>query len=259
MGLFTSSLAVFVVWLCSAGNTESPCAGSWLSSTRLYMITRASAGSGWVMRGVCPLSAPCCHHWSVRRNRREVWLSSHSRSGRLTACGVSASRWRQNGVSVASHLHAAPLTLTRSHLADVVGWMHKWMLVFLITTFVTRWQKMEAAYYDNIIEQQRIEPEFFRMGFYGRKFPFFLRVRLAVMWPPTPPHFPLHPSPTASDTLRNPLMLLSHAEEGDDVGHSGDKKNCQSGQIQWSWIHLCWSSLTAGCVWFTLHLVCVFT
>lgn len=37
---------------------------------------------------------------------------------------------------------------------------------------------MEAAYYDNIIEQQRIEPEFFRMGFYGRKFPFFLRVRL---------------------------------------------------------------------------------
>ncbi|TKS77735.1 Dedicator of cytokinesis protein 3 [Collichthys lucidus] len=36
-------------------------------------------------------------------------------------------------------------------------------------------QKMEAAYYDNIIEQQRIEPEFFRMGFYGRKFPFFLR------------------------------------------------------------------------------------
>uniref|UniRef100_A0A4W5MY44 Dedicator of cytokinesis 3 n=1 Tax=Hucho hucho TaxID=62062 RepID=A0A4W5MY44_9TELE len=36
-------------------------------------------------------------------------------------------------------------------------------------------RKMEAAYYDNIIEQQRIEPEFFRMGFYGRKYPFFLR------------------------------------------------------------------------------------
>uniref|UniRef100_M4AMW0 Dedicator of cytokinesis 3 n=1 Tax=Xiphophorus maculatus TaxID=8083 RepID=M4AMW0_XIPMA len=36
-------------------------------------------------------------------------------------------------------------------------------------------RKMEAAYYDNIIEQQRIEPEFFKMGFYGRKFPFFLR------------------------------------------------------------------------------------
>lgn len=43
--------------------------------------------------------------------------------------------------------------------------------------FLLLWQKMEAAYYDNIIEQQRIEPEFFRMGFYGRKFPFFLRVR----------------------------------------------------------------------------------
>ncbi len=37
-------------------------------------------------------------------------------------------------------------------------------------------QKMEAAYYDNIMEQQRLEPEFFRVGFYGRKFPFFLRV-----------------------------------------------------------------------------------
>ncbi|XP_028841844.1 dedicator of cytokinesis protein 3-like [Denticeps clupeoides] len=36
-------------------------------------------------------------------------------------------------------------------------------------------RKMEASYYDNIIEQQRVEPEFFRMGFYGRKFPFFLR------------------------------------------------------------------------------------
>lgn len=35
---------------------------------------------------------------------------------------------------------------------------------------------MEAAYYDNIMEQQRLEPEFFRVGFYGRKFPFFLRV-----------------------------------------------------------------------------------
>uniref|UniRef100_A0A6Q2WTE7 Dedicator of cytokinesis 3 n=1 Tax=Esox lucius TaxID=8010 RepID=A0A6Q2WTE7_ESOLU len=39
-------------------------------------------------------------------------------------------------------------------------------------------RKMEAAYYDNIMEQQRLEPEFFRVGFYGRKFPFFLRVNL---------------------------------------------------------------------------------
>uniref|UniRef100_A0A4W3GX96 Dedicator of cytokinesis 3 n=1 Tax=Callorhinchus milii TaxID=7868 RepID=A0A4W3GX96_CALMI len=36
-------------------------------------------------------------------------------------------------------------------------------------------RKMEAAYYDNIMEQQRLEPEFFRVGFYGRKFPFYLR------------------------------------------------------------------------------------
>uniref|UniRef100_A0A3P8W8S1 Dedicator of cytokinesis 3 n=1 Tax=Cynoglossus semilaevis TaxID=244447 RepID=A0A3P8W8S1_CYNSE len=36
-------------------------------------------------------------------------------------------------------------------------------------------RKMEAAYYDYIMEQQRLEPEFFRVGFYGRKFPFFLR------------------------------------------------------------------------------------
>uniref|UniRef100_A0A6I8N700 Dedicator of cytokinesis 3 n=1 Tax=Ornithorhynchus anatinus TaxID=9258 RepID=A0A6I8N700_ORNAN len=36
-------------------------------------------------------------------------------------------------------------------------------------------RKMEATYYDNIVEQQRLEPEFFRIGFYGRKFPFFLR------------------------------------------------------------------------------------
>lgn len=34
---------------------------------------------------------------------------------------------------------------------------------------------MEASYYDSIMEQQRLEPEFFRVGFYGRKFPFFLR------------------------------------------------------------------------------------
>ncbi|XP_043933928.1 dedicator of cytokinesis protein 3 [Protopterus annectens] len=36
-------------------------------------------------------------------------------------------------------------------------------------------RKMEAAFYDHIMEQQRLEPEFFRVGFYGKKFPFFLR------------------------------------------------------------------------------------
>ncbi|XP_061689804.1 dedicator of cytokinesis protein 3 isoform X3 [Syngnathoides biaculeatus] len=36
-------------------------------------------------------------------------------------------------------------------------------------------RKLEAAYFDHIMEHQRLEPEFFRVGFYGRKFPFFLR------------------------------------------------------------------------------------
>ncbi|XP_049589605.1 dedicator of cytokinesis protein 3 isoform X3 [Syngnathus scovelli] len=36
-------------------------------------------------------------------------------------------------------------------------------------------QKLEAAYFDDIMEQQRLEPKFFRVGFYGRMFPFFLR------------------------------------------------------------------------------------
>lgn len=37
-------------------------------------------------------------------------------------------------------------------------------------------QMMEASLYDKIMDQQRLEPEFFRVGFYGKKFPFFLRV-----------------------------------------------------------------------------------
>uniref|UniRef100_A0A8B9LIR9 Dedicator of cytokinesis 4b n=1 Tax=Astyanax mexicanus TaxID=7994 RepID=A0A8B9LIR9_ASTMX len=36
--------------------------------------------------------------------------------------------------------------------------------------------KMRASLYDKIMDQQRLEPEFFRVGFYGKKFPFFLRV-----------------------------------------------------------------------------------
>lgn len=36
---------------------ESPCAGSWRSSTRLYTIIRASAGYGWVTSAVRPLPA----------------------------------------------------------------------------------------------------------------------------------------------------------------------------------------------------------
>lgn len=40
---------------------------------------------------------------------------------------------------------------------------------------------MEASLYDKIMDQQRLEPEFFRVGFYGKKFPFFLRVKNPLM------------------------------------------------------------------------------
>ncbi|XP_036373486.1 dedicator of cytokinesis protein 4-like isoform X3 [Megalops cyprinoides] len=40
---------------------------------------------------------------------------------------------------------------------------------------LSKMRMMEASLYDKIMDQQRLEPEFFRVGFYGRKFPFFLR------------------------------------------------------------------------------------
>ncbi|XP_078272813.1 dedicator of cytokinesis protein 4-like isoform X4 [Rhinoraja longicauda] len=40
---------------------------------------------------------------------------------------------------------------------------------------LSKMRMMEAAFYDKIMDQQRLEPEFFRVGFYGKKFPFFLR------------------------------------------------------------------------------------
>lgn len=40
---------------------------------------------------------------------------------------------------------------------------------------------MEASLYDKIMDQQRLEPEFFRVGFYGKKFPFFLRVKTHII------------------------------------------------------------------------------
>ncbi|XP_030621101.1 dedicator of cytokinesis protein 4 [Chanos chanos] len=40
---------------------------------------------------------------------------------------------------------------------------------------LSKMRMMEASLYDKIMNQQRLEPEFFRVGFYGRKFPFFLR------------------------------------------------------------------------------------
>uniref|UniRef100_A0A674K0Z6 Dedicator of cytokinesis 4 n=1 Tax=Terrapene triunguis TaxID=2587831 RepID=A0A674K0Z6_9SAUR len=41
---------------------------------------------------------------------------------------------------------------------------------------LSKLRMMEASLYDKIMDQQRLEPEFFRVGFYGKKFPFFLRV-----------------------------------------------------------------------------------
>lgn len=124
---------------------ESPSAASWLSSTRLYMITRVSAGYGWVNpRPPAPL------------------ISKQSLLLCFLLCGLS-SIWHQRRRS--NHLHR-PAHIGKNSMKS------------LLIVFLALWQKMEAAYYDNIIEQQRIEPEFFRMGFYGRKFPFFLRVRL---------------------------------------------------------------------------------
>ncbi|XP_043944609.1 dedicator of cytokinesis protein 4 isoform X2 [Protopterus annectens] len=40
---------------------------------------------------------------------------------------------------------------------------------------LSKMRMMEATLYDKIMDQQRLEPEFFRVGFYGKKFPFFLR------------------------------------------------------------------------------------
>uniref|UniRef100_A0A673JR81 Dedicator of cytokinesis protein 4-like n=1 Tax=Sinocyclocheilus rhinocerous TaxID=307959 RepID=A0A673JR81_9TELE len=40
---------------------------------------------------------------------------------------------------------------------------------------LSKMRMMEASLYDKIMNQQRLEPEFFRVGFYGKKFPFFLR------------------------------------------------------------------------------------
>lgn len=49
---------------------------------------------------------------------------------------------------------------------------------FLISHLIIFCQMMEASLYDKIMDQQRLEPEFFRVGFYGKKFPFFLRVKM---------------------------------------------------------------------------------
>ncbi|PNJ32384.1 DOCK3 isoform 2 [Pongo abelii] len=62
------------------------------------------------------------------------------------------------------------------HYPSQTEWQRKEGLCRKIIHYFNKGKKMEASYYDNIMEQQRLEPEFFRVGFYGRKFPFFLRI-----------------------------------------------------------------------------------
>ncbi|KAJ6656254.1 hypothetical protein lerEdw1_003982 [Lerista edwardsae] len=54
-------------------------------------------------------------------------------------------------------------------------WQRKEYLHLTIIQNFDRGKMMEASLYDKIMDQQRLEPEFFRVGFYGKKFPFFLR------------------------------------------------------------------------------------
>ncbi len=159
------------VCLCSAGNMESLSAGSLLSSMRLYMIIRASAGYGWVK------SCVLCLYALIIEPAFSVMLQGVTSAPSVIViliCGAK-SLWHQTQCSD----YLCTPTLLRKWEEDSVMCVIKSLLIVtpLHVFFILR-QKMEAAYYDNIIEQQRIEPEFFRMGFYGRKFPFFLRVRL---------------------------------------------------------------------------------
>lgn len=55
---------------------------------------------------------------------------------------------------------------------------HFYLLLIFNTAPYFFGQMMEASLYDKIMDQQRLEPEFFRVGFYGKKFPFFLRVKM---------------------------------------------------------------------------------
>ena len=142
---------------------ESLSAGSSLSSTRLYTIIRASAGFGWVKSCMLPLPAAIIE-------QAILWWWC-----RVCVCVCVCVCIASNTMSclpVHAHAHQKLQWIQyRVWLSHSSRW--------LFCAFLLLWQKMEAAYYDNIIEQQRIEPEFFRMGFYGRKFPFFLRVRLS--------------------------------------------------------------------------------
>lgn len=73
------SLLLVYVWFYSVGNMESPSAVNWLSSTRLYMIIRASAGYGWVNNFQHPLSAVIIKQaslWSLWRWDNQLPLST---------------------------------------------------------------------------------------------------------------------------------------------------------------------------------------
>uniref|UniRef100_A0AAR2KLZ4 Dedicator of cytokinesis 4b n=1 Tax=Pygocentrus nattereri TaxID=42514 RepID=A0AAR2KLZ4_PYGNA len=74
---------------------------------------------------------------------------------------------------------------------------------------LSKMRLMEASLYDKIMNQQRLEPEFFRIGFYGKKFPFFLRVstnsssrEYATLY--------LINLKTNAPTFSKPLILLDH-------------------------------------------------
>lgn len=67
------------------------------------------------------------------------------------------------------HSHNAP------NLSFVICYVV--IAVYSVFSFDFHCQMMEASLYDKIMDQQRLEPEFFRVGFYGKKFPFFLRVK----------------------------------------------------------------------------------
>lgn len=147
---------------------ESPCAGSWLSSTRLYMIIRASAGYGWVTS--CVRTFVCCYYQTSLLCDAGRWHFPLCDPRPLLQCEECVASNTMSWLPVHAHTQQGRHILGRVWLNHYSSW--------LFCMFIFLWQKMEAAYYDNIIEQQRIEPEFFRMGFYGRKFPFFLRVGL---------------------------------------------------------------------------------
>ena len=51
------------------------------------------------------------------------------------------------------------------------------LFVVLIGTFTCFfYQQLQATFYENIVKTHRVEPSYFRIGFYGKAFPSFLQV-----------------------------------------------------------------------------------